>query len=821
MLDGIRKYIKTYNEAKGKRQLWTVEPVELPYGEEEAGLQLLLEVIRKQAHQNLSNEAVQDSVAAAPAVDVILGPSDSGLYLSLMEFKDDLEAAKVVVLSPVVTAKEGNKPNEWLFRANVQVVKRAQKIFDYLVSRGFNTITVAYESSSFGDMAELAFSELAGEKPQINYKALRFRSGQLRGAASTIVDERPSAVGLLGRTEHVRQLQRALNAVTPTIVPYDPLVFAITDASTLCLKGVRFVTLYKKQKGSTQADPGCGNPPGSMTDEFTELGYDTAKRLLRIADKIGTDSHGTIDWRTKFRYELAASFETPNGRPSKRTGMAFLGRENTAEPTIRWYEGVVDGKDVFADVTTPTSGWSSWWTWWKDRIEVRQRRFGLVPLINITFVVAIVGILTFLDVNKSFTAGRARRYLWRWTFLRLALFNVFVAVAVLFAMAEWGDVRWDNTLVALSVAFGYTMLLKTTIFETSSGQAFGLAQFYEKILKNINRRLMVMRYELEAPRVYFLSYTNSRNWLREVLVRVYRESEDSDRADRLIADIDRDVGTIDGEVEKRRVYARILLDLMNWPQLVRAHLLPFNIKEHELFDPTTLLRAAAHYSSQVRPENGHKINAMVTARLTQIREQNTGKVNKAIKDELDERIAKSTTERGRTYVRLDWLVIQQFISLDQLQPKGLVDPAFDPRPLRSRLTSWLADFIPRHPGAMNKPADDPTGERRSTRRLNINGNASLTWRHKIDDEPEICAAHLLNVSTGGIGLLLDNSQPIQDVQRAAICEVDIAGETLTLKDCVDYRGHNDFEEKTRLNLQWINPSQETLAKVTEYVKAAS
>ena len=500
--------------------------------------------------------------------------------------------------------------------------------------------------------------------------------------------------------------------------------------------------------------------------------------------------------------------------------MAFLGRENTAEPTIRWYKGIIDEKDVFTDVATPQTGWRSWLTWWKDRIDVRQRRFGIIPLINIAMVVAIVGILTFLDVNKSFT-GRARRYLWRWTFLRLSLFNVFVAVAVLFVMAEWGNVRWDNTLVALSVAFGYTMLLKTTIFETSSGQAFGLAKFYEKILKNINRRLMVMRYELEAPRVYFLSYTNSRNWLREVLVRVYRESEDHDRANRLITNIDQDVKTINGEVEKRRVYARILLDLMTWPQLVRAHLLPFNIKEHELYDPTTLLRAAAHYSSQVRPENIHKIHAMVTKRLTQIREQNTSKVYKAIKDELDERIAKSTTERGRTYVHLDWLVIQQFISLDQLQQKGFVDPAFDPRPLHSRLTSWLADFIPCNREPMNTPADDPTGERRSTRRLPMNGNASLAWRQKIDDEPETCTAHLLDVSTGGIGLLLENGQSVEGICLAAVCEVDINGESLGVKDSVDYRGHNDVDEKICLNMQWVNPSQETLAKVTEYVKTAS
>ena len=821
MLEGIRKSIHAYNEAKEEDRPWSVEPVELQYGEEKAGLQSLLEVIEKQKPSDKSNKSDPDSDSKVPDVDVILGPSDSGLYLHLMEFRKDLEAAKVVVLSPVVTAAEGNKANEWLFRTNVQVTRRAQKIFDHLVSRGFNTITVAYESSGFGDRAEHAFSELAS---QTNYKALRFRSGQLRGVAATIVEERPSAVGLLGQAENIGQLQSAMKALTSGVVPYDPLVFTITDASTLCLEKVRFVTLYKGlDDGSSFSNQKCGMPPGSMTDEFTGLGYDTADHLLRIADKVGTDRHGTSAWRINFRYELAASLQNPTRRPTQRTGMTFYNRENTAEPAIRWYNGKEKDRDVFAEVSPPKVGLSSWGAWLEDRIDVRKRRFGILPLINIALVIAIVGKRTFSDVKKSFT-GSTLRYLWRWTFLRFVLFNVFVAIAVLFTMAEWGTVRWDNTLVALSIAFGYTMLLKTSIFETPSGQAFGLAQIYEKAVKDINRRLMVMRYDLESPRVYFLSYTNSLTWLRDMLVRVYRESEDRVRADRLISDIDEEVRTTDGEIEKRRVYARHLLDLMSWRQLVRARLVPFNMKEHELYDPTILLREAAHYSSQVRPENGHKINAMVMARLAQLREQKTDKteaINTELNAELNESIAKSTTERGRTYARLDWLVTQQVIDLDHLRQRGFVDPAFDPLTLRSRLTSWLAGVIHRNRDTTNKPVDDPTGERRATRRLPISGNASLVWRQKADADPKTCAVDLCDISTGGIGLLLKNKQPVDDILHAAVWQVDVPGKNLLLKAQVDHRGHTDLGEQTRVNLQWVNPTLDTLGKVTEYVKAPS
>ncbi len=824
MLKGVRKSINAYNGAREEERPWLVEPVELQYGEEKAGLQMLLEVIHKQTPLDKLNSSVPDSDSKVPDVDVILGPSDSGLYLHLMEFRKDLEAAKIVILSPVVTAAEGNKADEWLFRTNVQVKRRAQKIFDHLVSRGFNTITVAYESTSFGDRAEHAFSELAS---QTNYNALRFRSGQLRGVAATIVEERPSAVGLLGQAEHIRQLQLAIKALTSGVVPYDPLVFTITDASTLCLEKVRFVTLYKGLDGSSFSNQKCGMPPGSMTDEFTGLGYDTAEHLFRIADKVGTDRHGTSDWRIHFRYKLAASLETPARRPTKRTGMAFLGRENTAEPAIRWYDGKVKDQDVFAAVSPRQPGLSSWWVWLKDRIDVRKRRFGILPLFNIALVIAIVGMLTFSDVRKSFT-GNSLRYLWRWTFLRLVFFNVFVAITVLFVMAEWGNVRWDNTWVALSIAFGYTMLLKTTIFETASGQAFGLAQFYEKVLKDINRRLMVMRYDLESPRVYFLSYSNTLNWLHDMLERVYRESEDPVRAEQLISDIDKEVEKIEGEIEKRRVYARHLLDLMSWRQLVRARLVPSNMKEYELYDPTTLLREAAHYSSQVRPENGHKISAMVTARFVQLGAQKADNLGEqksdkteAIKAALNERIAKSTTERGRTYARLDWLVTQQVIDLDHLRQRGFVDPAFDPLPLRSRLISRVARFINPNRGTTTNLVDDPTGERRATRRISICGKASLTWRPKADADPEACTVDLFDVSTGGIGLLLNNNQPIDNILNSAMWQVDISDKKLLVKAQVDHRGHTDLGEQTRVNLEWVNPNLDTVGKVTEYVRTAS
>ncbi len=778
MVNGINEAIDEYRSSGDAAR--NIEPLMYAYPYEEAGQRIILDAIR-------SDE-----------VDVILGPTDSGVFLDLQEIDDLLDERKVVILSPLVTADVGNVRGGWLFRTNVKVDVRARKIYDDLARRGFKSIAVVYEATGFGDQAELAFRGLLSPDRENAYLSLRYRDpGEIRDAARKILERRPGAVGLFGSREHMRTLRSELQEVAHGWVPYDPLVFTIVDARTLCLEGVHFVSL----SGQRKVD--CVASPREVQDELTDLGYDATKHMLRVASEVDGDPQ-TLEWRSQFRERLVASLEKP-GKPLPRTNMVFSGMENRARPAIR----VIRNGSV--DTVSTGGGWLG------SRIDVRRRRFGLTPIINLGLVIGIVTMLSFLDVRTTHT-GRWWRFVWRWTFLRFVLFNVVVASAVLFALAEFGDARWDNTFIALSVAFGYTMLLKATIFETRTGQAFGLAHYYDKVVKNINRRLMVLRYELEGPRIYYISYANSRSWLKHVLERVYSESEEPEKAKKLIETVDAEADAAEEEIEKRRVYAQVLLDLLKWRQIVRSRLVPPGMREYELFDPATLLREAAEYSTNHCPENKGAITTYVERHLRRLETRSKKKDYKAAKDQLDDRIAKATSERGRVYFRLEWLIVQEVISIDQIWWLGFVEKDYSPLTSWGRVRTWLAKKLGRERRVI--VFDDPTRERRKTRRVSAEGNVSLTLRDGNGAAPQEWTGQLREVSSGGARVFVKKNGPKETEIPGSLVHLEIVDGPLEGLDSeADCRSFEIVDDGLCLHLQWVDPSETTGQKIVEYMRS--
>jgi hypothetical protein len=844
MFSGIREAVDEYNDLPDSRLHVELDP--RPYADEEAGLQVLLEA--------LSPTLAEPSIDTPkiPKLHVLMGPSDSGVFLNSEKFAKDLDREKVVVFSPVVTADVGNKKAGWLFRANVSVNERARKMYDQLNAEGYNNFAVVYSAGGFGDKAEAAFRTLLSPEEEALYLALRYSEPQgLRNAAVKLEAERPSAVGLFGPPEHVKLLHNRIRAVSHGWVPYNPLIFAITDASTICLPDVRFVsvavpnpdncakreatdTLSENATTSDEDDAPVqaalqDNANLELVDEFTGLGYDAARHMLRIAESI-PGQPGTDSWGTNFQVRLAASLRDP-AEVLPRTNMRFSSMVNISEPEIyrllKPDAGEAKGSAAAPVFQPVTLGELSVEQKLRNLVDIRQRRFGLMPIFNLILVVTIVSLLTFFDVRKSYT-GSLLLFLWRWTFLKLVFFNVLVAVAVLFALAELGDVRWDNTYVALSVAFGYTMMLKTSIFETSAGQAFGLSQVYEKVLQNINRRLMVLRYELEGKRVYFLSYTNSRSGLREVLERVYREGEDTDKVTKKLESLDREVAAVPSEIEKRRVYAQRLLHLMNWGQIERARLVPNGMKEYELFDPAILLREAASYSTHQRPENREIIKQLVSDRMDHLAQESPDDYVE-IRDKLESRIAKATTERGRNYLRLDWLLVQQVMSLEDLQDRKFVPPDFNPlslwaslRVLNARKLSPLSrkiDKMLQPASAHSEGEEESAEERRETRRVPVSGTATLICGSESDPEADPLAADLVDLGRGGVGMIVKDGKTFARTHPAYLYHVVIEEEPLALKCNADCRDHHESNGGVRVNLQWLNQDSDAEGKIVEFLQA--
>lgn len=781
MVQGIEEALEKWGPVAGKNPVAPLRT--FPYAYEEAGLR-----------------AMRDALDSGE-VDVILGPTDSGVFLDLQEFEDTLEEKGVVVLSPLVTADVGNVRDGWLFRTNVKVDLRARKVYDELARRGYRQITVLYESTGFGDRAEKAFRDLLGPGQESRYTALRYRDpAGIRDAAQKIIEKRPGAVGLFGRREHIRTLRTEIQEVAHGWVPYDPQLFTIVDARTLCQDGVFFVSLV----GPSTVD--CIEAPRLMSDEINGLGYDTATFLLRVASLVDGDP-ASSSWRTRFRDRLAGTMEQP-GKALPRTKMTFSGMENRARPKI------------LVSTDGEVAGIGEGPGWFMSRVQIRQRRFGLTPLFNMALVVGIVAFLSFLDVRKAHT-GPWWRFVWRWTFLQLLLFNMLVAAVVFFFLAEFTAARWDNMAVALTVAFGYRMMLKSTIFETKAGQAVGLAHYYDRAVQSINRRLMVLRYELEAPRIYYLSYTNSRSWLRQVLRRVYAESEDPDKAEQLLEQAEKAVEKETEEIARRRIYARILLDLLNWRQIVRSRLVPPGMREFRLYDPATVLREAAEYSTNHQPGNNSRIRGMVRSHLRRLekRAQRAGDPNaaadyKAASNALHLRVAEATSERGRVYFRLEWLVVQQAMSVDQIWSSKFVEPDYNPLTWRGRLNAWAFERF-----GLDKPvtmSEQCALERRFARRVPL--DSGVTMKVLSDDGAAGLDGVLADVGTGGACLFTDHGT--LGAERAEHHQLELRVVDGPLAE-LELEGHcrevSDEDGRWRMHVEWTDISDDAKTKIEELV----
>ena len=299
-----------------------------------------------------------------------------------------------------------------------------------------------------------------------------------------------------------------------------------------------------------------------------------------------------MDWRIRFRNTLAGSLDTPR-RPLPATGTVFDSMENGTRPHILVSQGGTTER--IADEVEPST-WSEragvWWEGVVARLDVRQRRFGAMPLLSILLVALVVALTTASDVRRSVT-GEYRHFIFRWPFLKHVLFNVGVAVLLLVFLAEFGRIRWDNWLAALGVAVGYPALLKST-FETPQGRALGLGPRYASKVKRIGKRLTGLRWQLDTPRVDFISYTNSRVSLRDVLSGLYKQ-DDENQARARLEKVTQQVDACEFEIDKRRVYARLLLDYLKWDQLMSSRLVPSGMRELELYDPAAVLREAASH----------------------------------------------------------------------------------------------------------------------------------------------------------------------------------------------------------------------------------
>ncbi|MEN8167193.1 MAG: PilZ domain-containing protein [Pseudomonadota bacterium] len=791
ILSGVTRAVERYSSDNGKFQ---VEVEKYPYLDENAGIDSIFSIFDDKDKKS---------------IHLILGPSDSGIFVEMAQRAEYEEKASLPVVSPLVTAQEGNTEGDWRFRTNVDIEARSRAISDYLSHAGYQATGVLYRDNEFGKRAAEAFKSQFLQAEE-DYLALPYADElDLRGKVRKILEQRPGAVGVFGRRHELKFVKREFEALNSGWFDYRPLLFSINDTRALKLADTHFVSLV-----GPNSKPPEGESP-EIWDEVRGLAHDTTLLVLRTAEQIPRKpARGA--WAESFKKRLfTRMLGPPQSDRMFKTSMEFSDGKNLSPPLVLKLSAEAEEQ-----IAVPGHSLRELWKL-GDWIEIRQQRYGLAIWFNLGIVIIVAIWLTLADIRRRQTI-RSRGIYFCKPILALILFNVVCAATTLIVIAETEVIRWDNVLAALGVAVGYRAMLTTTIFETAQGRALGFGRLYERTLASINERIMLTLYEKQSAAINYVTHTNSRPNMRDLLINIYSFAHDGTDSQARIRELDAEIGRAKGALKQQEVCARRLLQTMSWKQLQDNRIIPDYIKQDELIDPIVLLRDAVQFVMQGDQELKARVNTYIDETLAQLKQDST-KNHEQVKEELKEALDKSQTERGRLYCRLRWLFTQWGFSLRRIKVQGLLPQ--DYRTKKSRLRKWpdrwrrgkqrQTEHDTEDAGTV--PGQTAATDRRDHPRIPIDAKAQL----KILDEGhtlirEVDAA-LSDVSKGGARLLIDPDGLEEIALEQSALSIRISRGPLAGIDDAEAQHVHHFScgDLLEMGVAWSDPSSELSERITE------
>ncbi len=209
-----KRHLAGINEALDNHK-WGKENVRLTefgYSNSRQGRDTLLGLIRS------DQDAMAEGGVAADPVDVIIGPTESDVFVRVLNDSKELAGSPVPVVSGLITADVGNEPDGWFFRTNVDVSRRVNAIYDFLNKYWIQSISVVHADTEFGRRAAAAFQE---EVQTQRYEALSYTDDkQLRIQLRKVLDARPEAVGFFGERSQIEHVYRKLRRMNDGLADY-------------------------------------------------------------------------------------------------------------------------------------------------------------------------------------------------------------------------------------------------------------------------------------------------------------------------------------------------------------------------------------------------------------------------------------------------------------------------------------------------------------------------------------------------------------------------------------------------------------------------
>ncbi len=517
--------------------------VEVSYVDEREGDDLLELMILGLYDADPTTEVVEK-------VDLILGPTDSGVFLRGKARQDEWaksDSPPVPVISSLVVAEEPNEPEDWFLRTNVDVVKRTGAIYDHLNKRWVTSIAVVYSNTEFGRIAEEAFRDNFSPLQESLYRAFAFEPGRMRRQMGDVLDVRAEAVGIFGSREDVVSGYRELFSQNDSIVKYRPILFTAIDIRSLYedVDDFHYVSVIRPESDE-------GMPAVEVADNVHGLSYDTTKLVLRV---IGQEPWNPEEFRTNFTANvLGGLLDDARG---ERTGMRFAGWQNDAKVYVYHMEEGAVTHVAATDVGLVDK--------LRHKVAMIFRRYGLWPA-AVLIAMLLTVIASSLNDFRRWYGGSTLEVMRSRHLLGVVLLQGGIASILYVYLCETGTLRYDGLLPAVLVALSPSPILRTTLVRIG-GRPIGFSDVYDRALKSLTRGYIVSRYKRVDVNIRFVAYYNSYEGLRRRVDQLFRKLPNTDEVSRLQADFEAKVANTKDKFQQRLACAEILVQLRTWQEL--------------------------------------------------------------------------------------------------------------------------------------------------------------------------------------------------------------------------------------------------------------
>lgn len=548
--------------------------------------------------------------------DIILGPTESDIYVRAVDIEEELSKKKIPVISGLVTAKVGNRSDGWFFRTNVDVNRRVQVVFDFLNKYWIGKVAVIYADTEFGRRAERAFKgelKILGEEER--YLSLLYDAPpNPRKQLASIFKKRPEAVGLFCEREDIEIIYEQFKTMNSSITPYNPIFFSILDIRRLADKvdDFYFVSLAGEDKKRPE-----NTTPKDV--EVKALGFDLALLVLKVLDDMNHKYdvfHQPFDEekRDEFRKQLVIHMMDNRHLSGSKTGMMFNDLENVTKPGIfHLEEGIAKSKPIPEYVGLLQKIWY--------RIKLIFSVYGVLVIAFIIFAILVIALsISRMEIKRVFPNKHIKIFKTKALYLYI-ITHVFVVMLLYVFLCESGRIRYDDLLMAVIISLTPTALMKTTFFETKYGRTLGLEEIYKGWMEGIEVKIMEERYDRLQALINVIAYRNSLDSIRNSLRQVFRQHPSPAQRAKLIQKMEEEIEREPEYLNKRRVGARFLIRRFNRPQLKAEGFVPHDWDYDKSHDPKIIVRIVSRYCSK-HPEKIEKIEAILDKELEELKIRN-------------------------------------------------------------------------------------------------------------------------------------------------------------------------------------------------------